>query len=288
MKIIIKLLRAKHWVKNLFIFIPIFFSGDIFNFEKLIPTTIVFIGFSLIASFVYIINDAFDINFDQNHPTKKNRPLAAGLITLKKALMIGFVVLIFGLSLIYYISFNSFIVALIYVALNLLYSSFLKNTSIVDFIIVSLGFVFRILIGGFVGEIELSKWIIIMIFLLSLFLSVSKRRDDVFQFENYNKINRLVVSQYNLEFIDKLISIISTTLLVSYLLFISSNEVLSKYPSDFHIFSFFFVLMGVFRYIQIIYVDNKSGSPVKVFFNDKFLKVILTLWITFFLIIIYI
>jgi decaprenyl-phosphate phosphoribosyltransferase len=288
MKIIIKLLRIKHWVKNLFIFIPIFFSGDLFSSEKLITTSIVFIGFSLIASFVYIINDAFDIDFDKNHPTKKNRPLASGQITLKKALLIGSGLLILGLSLIFYVSFESFIVAIIYFVLNILYSSILKHISIVDIIIISLGFVFRILIGGFAGEIELSKWIIIMVFLLSLFLAVSKRRDDVFQFAHHNKINRSVVSQYNLEFMDKLISIISTTLLVSYLIFISADEVMNKYPSEFHIFSFLFVIMGVFRYNQITYVDNKSGSPVKIFFNDIFLKLILTLWIILFLFIIYI
>jgi len=125
-----------------------------------------------------------------------------------------------------------------------------------------------------------------MIFLLSLFIAVTKRRDDVYQYELKKKLNRKVVSEYTVEYMDKLITIISSVLLVSYLLFITSESVVSRYPSKFLIISFLFVLIGVFRYNQITYVENKSGSPLKIFFKDVFLQIIILLWgMTFFLVI---
>ena len=125
-----------------------------------------------------------------------------------------------------------------------------------------------------------------MVFLLSLFIAVTKRRDDVYQYELKKKINRKVVSEYSVSYMDKLITIISSVLLVSYLLFITSESVISRYPSKYLIVSFLFVLIGVFRYNQITYVKNKSGSPIKIFFKDKFLQITLLLWgLTFFFII---
>jgi decaprenyl-phosphate phosphoribosyltransferase len=283
LKIIIKLFRVKHWIKNLFIFIPLFFSGDIFNSEKLIPTIIVFIGFSFVASFIYIINDVFDIEFDKIHLEKRNRPIASGKISIKQSLILGVFVLVSGLIIIFNISINGLLLTIFYVVLNLLYSIKLKQIPIVDFIIVSLGFVIRILIGGEIGSIELTQWIIVMIFLLSLFIAVTKRRDDVYQYESLNKINRKVVSDYTVEYMDNLITIISSVLLVSYLLFITSEDVLSRYSLEYLLVSFLFVLIGVFRYNQITYVKNKSGSPIKILFKDLFLQITILFWLlTFF------
>lgn len=287
MNIVIKLFRVKHWVKNLFIFIPLFFSGNFLSSEKFIPTTIVFIGFSFIASFIYIINDVFDKEFDKIHPEKKNRPIPSGKISVKRSLILGVCLLSIGLIGIWNISLNSFFLTIFYVVLNLLYSIKLKQISILDFIIVSIGFVIRILIGGEIGNIELTQWMIVLVFLLSLFITVSKRRDDVYQYEINNKINRKVIIEYTLEYIDKLITIISSTLLVSYLLFISTEIIISKFSSKYLILSFLFVLIGVFRYNQITYVKNKSGSPIKILFKDVFLIITISLWFLTFLISLY-
>jgi 4-hydroxybenzoate polyprenyltransferase len=201
-------------------------------------------------------------------------------------LIIGAFALSLGLTVLWTISFNSFLFTIIYILLNILYSVILKQLPIVDFIIVALGFVIRILIGGDIGNIELTQWMIVMVFLLSLFIAVTKRRDDVCEYELKKKINRKVVLKYTVEYMDKLITIISSTLLVSYLLFITSESVISRYPSKYLIVSFLFVLVGIFRYNQITYVENKSGSPVKIFFKDIFLQITLLLWVlTFFLVI---
>ena len=282
----IELIRVNNWVKNLFILLPLFFSGELFDSIKFLKIFYSIIGFSLVTSFVYIINDIFDMEFDKIHSEKKYRPIPAGKISITQSLIIGAFSLSLGLIVLWTISFNSFLLTIVYILLNILYSVILKQLPIVDFIIVALGFVIRILIGGDIGNIALTQWMIVMVFLLSLFIAVTKRRDDVYEYELKKKINRKVVLKYTVEYMDKIITIISSTLLVSYLLFITSESVISRYPSKYLIVSFLFVLIAVFRYNQITYVENKSGSPVKIFFNDRFLQITLLLWVlTFFLVI---
>lgn len=283
----LQLLRIDNWVKNLFILFPLFFSGEFIDLEKFLNTLYVSLGFSLVTSFVYIINDIFDRGFDKIHPTKRYRPIAAGKISIVFALAISILILSFGLISIWELSKTCFFYTSFYVVLNLFYSIKLKHVPIIDFVIVSIGFIIRILIGGEIGGIELTQWMIVMVFLLSLLISVTKRRDDVYQYEFENKTNRIVVSKYTVEYMDKLITIISSVLLVSYLLFITSENVTSRYPSKFLIISFLFVLIGVFRYNQITYVQNKSGSPLKILFKDIFLQITLLCWILTFFFVIY-
>jgi len=286
-KTLLKLLRVKDWVKNLFILLPLFFSGDLFDLVKLNQTIFVVISFCLVTSFVYILNDIFDIEFDKNHLEKKLRPIPSGKVSVRASLFIGILFLLIGLTLLWYSSIESFYLTVFYVLLNIFYSYKLKQIPIIDFIIVSIGFVIRVLIGGEIGEIELTQWMIVMVFLISLFIAVTKRRDDVYLYESENIINRKVIVKYTVEYMDKLITIISSTLLVSYLLFITSESVISRYPSRYLILSFLFVLIGVFRYNQITYVENKSGSPIKILFKDLFLQITLFFWVLTFFIVIY-
>lgn len=283
----LQLIRLNNWIKNLFIFIPLFFSSELLNSDKFILTLFVSIGFSFVTSFVYIINDIYDIDFDKNHPDKKFRPIPSGIISIRKSLFIGLSLFVIGLIILWFTSIDSFLLTIIYFVLNVSYSYKLKHIPIIDFVVISIGFVIRILIGGVIGEIELSQWIIVMVFLLSLFLAVTKRRDDVYQFEVEDKINRKVVDKYTVAFMDKIITIVSSVLIVSYLLFITSGDVVKRYPSNSLLITFIFVLIGVFRYNQITYVYNKSGSPLKILFYDHFLQIILICWTLTFFIIIY-
>lgn len=283
----LKLIRANNWIKNFFILLPLFFSGELFNLTKLSNTILVVIGFSLVTSFVYIINDIFDINFDKNHQEKRFRPIASGRISIKKSVVIGSLLLFIGFSVLLLCSWNAFLISIIYVGLNLLYSAKLKHVSVIDFVIVAVGFVLRILIGGEVGDVELTQWMTIMVFLLCLFVAITKRRHDVYQYEFNEQVNRKVVTKYTVEFMDKLLSINSSTLLVGYLLFITSEDVLTRYPSKYLMLTFLFVLIGVFRYNQITSVDNKGSSPLKILFEDIFLQITLFLWLVTFFFIIY-
>jgi len=283
----IELLRIKHWIKNSFIFIPLFFSGNLFNYLMIYNLLIIVIGFSLICSSVYIINDLFDIEFDKMHPTKRFRPIAAGEVSKRQSNIISATLILAGLIIISSISVNAAFLALIYFFVNLLYSSYLKRIPILDIFIIAIGFVIRIMIGGLSSNILISKWMIILIFLLSLFIAISKRRDDVLQYKKYSKINRDVVKHYNLDFINFCLSSVAGVFLVSYLMFIVQDSTILKFKSNFLFITFIFVLMGVLRLAQISFVYEKSGSPVQIILDDKFIQVTLLFWIFSFLIILY-
>lgn len=285
---ILRLLRINNWVKNIFIFMPLFFSGQLLDQEKILNTFFVFLGFSLVTSAVYIINDIFDVKYDKIHPEKKKRPIASGKVSKRFAIKLMILLLLIGFSIIYQNSIACAMISLLYLILNLLYSYKLKHIPIIDLIIISIGFVLRLFIGGEIGLIELSNWIIIMVLLISIFIAACKRRDDIYNYEIHKIIHRAVVKKYNLDFIDKIISIVSSVLIVSYLLFITSEEISMKYDSPrFLIFTFVLVITGIFRFNEITYVNKKNSSPIKILFKDVFLQTILLLWILSFLYIIY-
>jgi len=282
-----RLFRISHWIKNLFILLPLFFAGELGNLEKTLVTMAVIVGFSFVTSLVYVINDIFDLEFDKNHSEKKLRPISSGVISIPRGITAGLIIASVGFGILWASSLQAFLLTLGYLVLNLLYSYALKHIPIVDFVVIAVGFVLRILIGGEVGDIELTQWMLIMVFLLSLFIAVTKRRDDVYQFEFANSINRSVLDKYTVAYMDKLITIISSTLLVSYLIFVTSENVNERYSSMYLISSFLFVLIGVFRYNQITYVYNRSGSPIQILYTDTFMQITLLLWIATFSISIY-
>jgi 4-hydroxybenzoate polyprenyltransferase len=164
MKSIFKLLRPQQWVKNFFVFIPAFFAGALFDPENIKALLLGFVCFSLVASAIYIINDYRDIEADRNHPEKKNRPLAAGTVKVSTAFILVFVLLTIGLGLAYFLEFNFFLAISLYLVINIGYSQGLKNISILDILIVATGFLLRVIAGGLIIHVAVSKWLLIMLF----------------------------------------------------------------------------------------------------------------------------
>ena len=196
----LKLLRVNHYIKNFFIFAPIFFTFN-FSINDVLNVLIAFILFSLIASSVYIFNDLLDIKEDKKHPTKKFRPLASGEVDKKNAIISFFFLFIFSLSAAFLFSKSLFFILSIYFILNIAYSFKLKHIVIIDIFIISIGFILRLFAGSIIINTELSMWIIIITFLLALFLALAKRRDDVL-LANIGKETRKNINGYNLEFIN--------------------------------------------------------------------------------------
>jgi decaprenyl-phosphate phosphoribosyltransferase len=283
---LLRLLRVEQWLKNLFLFVPLFFAGDLFRFDALITLLIGFFIFSLIASSIYIFNDFKDISLDRLHPIKRSRPLASGKVSVRKALMLASVVLISGLCFSYILNGQFLVITLIYVALNLLYSMGLKNVAIVDMFIISIGFILRILAGGILVGVAVSHWLLIMIFLLALFLVLAKRRDDLIVQLTLSSTIRKTSSTYNLEFINSCLTIFSGIIVVAYIMYTLSSEVTSRLNSNLFITTIF-VLAGIMRYLQITFVDQKSGSPTEILIKDKFILLTILCWIISFYIIIY-
>ncbi|PIB34624.1 prenyltransferase [Reichenbachiella sp. 5M10] len=279
--------RVKHWIKNTFIFIPSFFAGHFF-FEGEIPRLVAgFFSFSLVASSIYIINDIRDREMDRLHPKKKERPFAANKITPTQGILLMLITLSIGLASAYYLSVDFLILTGIYLLLNIGYSMGLKTVPIVDLLIVSLGFIIRIYMGGILSGVAVSHWLSIMIFLLSLFIVLAKRSDDIRIFEENGTMVRKTSSKYNASFIHACITMVSGIIIVSYILYCVSPEITQQWDSQYIFVTTIFVIAGIMRYLQITMVEKNTGSPIQILYKDKFIIITLICWLASFGIIIY-
>jgi 4-hydroxybenzoate polyprenyltransferase and related prenyltransferases len=284
----LKLLRPKDWAKNLFLFIPTFFAGEIFNASDLWLLIGGFFSFSFLASSIYILNDYRDIEDDRKHPEKKHRPLASGAAKPGVALVICIILLLAGVGLGVLLdpSLKYLFILSIYYLLNLGYSFGLKNVSIVDILIVAAGFVLRVKGGGVLAEVQTTGWLIIMTFLLALFMAIAKRRDDVLLKVNTGMDMRKAVKGYTLDFLNVMLGLVCAIIIVSYINYSVSSQLHLKYGHRLY-YTSLFVIAGIMRYLQITFVFNNSGSPTKILYKDRFIQATIVLWIISFYVILY-
>ena len=280
------LLRPYQHIKNLFVFAPLFFAGRIAESFLLYKSVIAFVVFSFASSSVYIFNDYLDRAEDREHPVKKHRPLASGEVSEVSALCLAGLLLITGLALVLVLDVHLFPIVSIYILLNVFYSMGLKHISLLDIFIVAIGFVLRIYAGHIATQIYLSVWIIIITFLLALFLAVAKRRDDILLSKELKKV-RKSIDGYNLIFVNGVMIILATVIMVSYIMYTISGEVTSRLHSDRVYMTSVFVLFGILRYMQITLVGEKSGDPTKVLLSDSLIQITVLFWIASFALIIY-
>jgi decaprenyl-phosphate phosphoribosyltransferase len=282
-----KLLRPKDWAKNFFLFIPLFFAGEFLDVNKIISISYGFIAFCCIASSIYILNDYKDVEDDRKHPVKCKRPIASGAVSPVTALIICAILVVLGFSIAWFIKEKFVLVLAIYFFINLGYSLGLKSIPILDIILLSSGFVLRIKAGSVVGDVKLSEWIVIMVFLLALFMAIGKRRDDVLLKLNTGTDMRKSVKGYNLEFLNTLLALVSAVMIVAYFMYTMSPEVQLRLGTWRLYYTCLFVMAGIMRYLQIIYVQADAGSPTKILYKDRFIQITLLLWIASYIVIIY-
>lgn len=276
----IQLLRPKEWVKNLFLLIPLFFAGEIFNTEKLLMLVPGILAFSFVASTIYILNDYRDREDDSKHPIKCKRPLAAGSIQPATALVIALLLLVCGFALAYIANpkMKFLFVLGIYFLLNVGYSLGLKNIPILDIVIIAVGFVFRVKAGSIITIIPISEWLIIMVFLLAIFMAIGKRRDDVLLKLKSGTDMRKSIKGYNLDFLNVSLSLVCAVIVVAYFMYTMSPEVIQRMGTYRLYYTCLFVLVGILRYLQIVFVLERSGSPTRIFIGDRFLQICMVLW----------
>lgn len=287
MKNIVLLLRPKQYIKNIFVFAPLFFSLTFNDPEKILSSFYAFLVFCIAASGIYILNDIFDLEEDKLHPEKKYRPLASEQITQKTAYFLMSFLLISSLTLSFFINIDLLVILSIYIFNNVLYSLKLKHISVLDIVLIALGFLLRVLAGGAVTSIPISMWLIIMTFLLALFLGIAKRREDVILGGKGLK-TRKNIDGYNLEFINASMVLMAGVIIVSYILYTVSPEVQEKFKTHNLFYSSFFVVVGILRYMQITFVEENSGNPTNLLYKDKFLQAVIVLWILSFLIAVFV
>ena len=283
----VRLMRPHQWVKNLFLFIAPFFAGVLFHSETFKELIVGFFAFSFAASAVYIFNDIKDVKNDLLHPSKKHRPIASGAITIPIAYFLIALLLSISVLLSFYVDKELLIIILIYLSINLCYSLGLKNIAILDIMIISTGFILRTLSGGLIANVPVSKWLILMIFLLALFLAMAKRLDDLLIEKNTGLISRKNIEKYNIPYITSGITMLAGIIIVCYIMYSISDEVMGRKHSDDIYLTSIFVIAGILRYLQIILVENKGWSPTRILFKDKFIIITILLWALSYFFIIY-
>ena len=248
-----------------------------------------FAAFCCIASSIYIINDYRDIENDRKHPTKSKRPLASGHVKPSHAILICILLMIVGSALGYVANQNfEFLLVLgVYFIVNIAYSFGLKNVAILDMLLLASGFVFRVKGGAIIAHVDSSEWLIIMTFLLALFMAIGKRRDDVLLKEASGTDMRKSVSSYSLEYLNVMLGLFSAIIIVAYISYTQSPKTINRLGTYRLYYSSVFVIAGIMRYMQVVFVKKNSGSPTDILYKDRFIQITILLWIISIYIILY-
>ena len=284
------LIRPKQWAKNVFVLLPMFFGRQLTDPATLQSSLLVFAAFSFIASSVYCINDLIDVEADRQHPVKCKRPIASGAVSRKQGWLLPVVMALLSAATVLTLSSHIWQVLAVlagYYLLNIAYCTRLKNYAIIDVCVIAFGFVLRILAGGVATGISVSRWLVLMTFLLTLFLSLAKRRDDVLRMNATGKAPRKNTIRYNLTFINQAITITASVTTVCYIMYCVSPEVVAAFGTPNLYLTTIFVIIGLLRYIQLAVVDEQSGDPTKIVWKDRFTQLVILAWLSSFLFLIY-
>ncbi len=290
MKNLIRLTRPYQWVKNIFILLPLFFGGALTDRQSAIYALMAFFAYSFAASAIYCYNDIIDVEDDRKHSEKCKRPIASGAVSIAQGYVIMTLMIILSAMTIAFMGDRALLVGgvvVTYFILDILYCRLLKHYAIVDVCVLSFGFVLRILAGGFATEITPSNWLVMMTFLLTLFLSFAKRRDDVVRMQKTGEAPRHNTERYNLTFINQAVTITASVTVVCYIMYTISPAVIQRTGSEYVYLTSVFVILGLLRYMQLTLVDEKSGDPTKMLYSDHFLQLVIAMWFASYLIIIY-
>jgi 4-hydroxybenzoate polyprenyltransferase len=277
LRALIKTLRPKQWTKNLFVFAALVFDGKLFQRGPLLRTVAGFVLFCLISSTVYVINDLVDIEKDRQHPIKRHRPLASGRLSPRVAILAAVLIAMVCLPLAVWLDWAFGLVAIGYVAVMIPYSFWLKNIVIIDVMTIAAGFVLRVVAGvTLVHVVRFSPWLYVCTTLLALFLAVGKRRHELFLLQGNANGHRAILSEYSMQLINEMISILVSTTIIAYSLYTFSAPNLPT--NHLMMLTIPFVLFGLFRYLYLLHVKNEGGAPEDIVVKDRPMMAALGLW----------
>jgi 4-hydroxybenzoate polyprenyltransferase len=287
-------MRPKQWVKNVFIFAPMIFlfaqkkAEHVFQLEFIGRSLLAFVLFCLVTGGIYVFNDIVDREHDRHHPEKRNRPIAAGRLPVVQAAIFAAILLAGVLVLIHWLNREFFYISLFYIAVNVLYSLFLKSMVIIDIMIIAFGFVLRVMAGAAVNRIALYPWILISTFLLAIFLALIKRRQELLKMQDLvpEKVTRMTLLSYTVSLLDQMISISTATTLIAYIMYVLSPDVQQKFHSTKLFYTVPFVIFGIFRYLFLSYAKGEGESPSEIIYTDLPFTVNLILWIGVFILLV--
>lgn len=274
---LIKAMRPRQWTKNGFVFFALIFDKQLFSPGPFLRTLEGFSLFCLMSSAVYLFNDIVDIEADRQHPEKKHRPLASGILPVSVALGTAIILSLIALLLGYLLAPTFAMILGIYLALNVLYSLWLKHIPILDVLIISSGFVLRVAAGVALITVErFSPWLYMITILFSLYIGLGKRRAEMNMLEQAASAHRKVLDGYTIPLLDQYITIVSGMTIVAYSLYTFSAPNLPVNHSM--MLTIPFVVYGIFRYLQLIQTGHAAGAPDEVALKDRPLQITVLLW----------
>lgn len=275
---LLRTMRPKQWTKNAFVLAPLVFDGKLFQPEMALRAGIAFLAFCLASSAVYILNDLVDLEKDRRHPRKRLRPLPSGQLSPRVAQVAG--LLFAGVSILTMglLDLATGVVLTVYLLQNIAYSLYLKNLVIIDVMVVALGFLLRVVAGVLVVHVQnFSPWLYVCVTLLALFMGFGKRRHEIALLEEDAGNHRASLDHYNLPFLDQILSMVTTSVLVAYVLYTFEAETALAQPGRMML-TIPFVLYGILRYLYLIHVRRLGGAPDELVLQDKPLAVTILLW----------
>lgn len=280
---LIEITRPHQWVKNSLLFASLVFSQSFTKLFMVEQTVMAFVLFCALSSAVYIINDVADRDADRVHPEKRNRPIAAGRLSVGVALILASALLVFSLVGSFLLRLSFGYCALAYLGLNVAYSFILKHVVIIDVMAVALGFVLRAVAGAYAINVRISSWLIVCTILLALFLAFGKRRHELVSLPERATEHRRILSQYSVAFLDQMMGVVTASTVIAYSFYTLSPEVKAKFGGANLELTIPFVLYGIFRYQYLIYKKDSGGNPTKSLLSDLPIVINIFLWLGMFI-----
>ena len=268
------MLRPNQWVKNAFVFAPLIFALGFNNHENWVLGVVACLAFICASSIVYIFNDMYDIKGDRLHPEKRLRPLASSLVTVRQAFFVAAFLVGIMVGFVMVLPYQTWIILFLYLVQNLLYTFWLKRVAIIDVLMVALGFVLRVLMGGYAVNIPVSPWLLVATLMLALFLGFAKRYHELRRLHNPETA---MLGAYNMNLLDRMISVSCGGALMTYVLY--TVEIANKFHDNRIVYTVVFVIFGLFRYLQYVYYSKKGGTPEKILYNDPLFIGNIVLWL---------
>ena len=262
-------LRPQQWVKNVALFAGLIFSQNFFDPWKSAVVLAAAVVFCLASSSLYLLNDILDIESDRKHPQKKNRPLASGRIRPIAAHSLSYVLMLWAIAAAFILNRNFGLILTVYLILEFSYSAYLKNVVILDIFCIAAGFLLRVVAGAVVIDVPISNWLLSCTIFLSLFLALAKRRGEMVLLEDRAADHRPVLAHYSLPFIDQMMTVVTASTILSYVLYALSPQTTAKFHTRNLQYSIIFVVYGIFRYLYLVFQNKEGGAPEKVLFSDK-------------------
>jgi 4-hydroxybenzoate polyprenyltransferase len=278
---LLRAIRPQQWVKNLFVLAALVFArgerGEaVFAWGPDVARTLfAFLAFCLGSSAIYLVNDTHDVESDRQHPEKKNRPIAAGLLPIPLALFAAGVLFLSAVALGLAAGGSQPAVIWVlgaYLVLNLLYSWRLKHVVLVDAFCIATGFLLRVKAGGSAADAAVSHWLMLCTLFLALFLALAKRRAESELLGADRGAHRAILLEYDTAFLDQILSILAACTIVTYTMYTVAAETVAKFGAGNKlVWTVPFVVFGLARYLLLVHTKKGGGNPTRLFLGGDLL-----------------